>query len=90
MKFLVDEQLPPSLARWLTAQRHDAVRVHEVLSRPAADRAIAIWAREHGCVVVSKDADFGRLAGGDPPLQILRVTSGNARTPRLLALSMLN
>ena len=30
MRFLVDNQLPAALARWLTAQGHDAIHVLDV------------------------------------------------------------
>ena len=30
MKFLIDNQLPAALARWLTAKGHDAVHVLDI------------------------------------------------------------
>lgn len=55
MKFIVDNQLPAALARWLSARGEDAVHVPYLAldHHPDAD----IWARAsaEGCIVVSKD-----------------------------------
>jgi predicted nuclease of predicted toxin-antitoxin system len=37
MRFLVDAQLPPALARWLTAKGHDAVHIADLGMRAASD-----------------------------------------------------
>jgi predicted nuclease of predicted toxin-antitoxin system len=43
MRFLVDNQLPPSLARWLRDRGHDAEHVFESGLHLLDDRAL--WAR---------------------------------------------
>jgi predicted nuclease of predicted toxin-antitoxin system len=61
VRFLVDAQLPPALARWLAAQGHEASHLvdHGLLEAPDT----SIWAEaEHlGAVIVSKDEDFVHL-----------------------------
>lgn len=84
MKFLVDAQLPPALALWLTASGNEAVHVAELGLRDASDGAI--WARacQDGFVLVTKDEDFARRsaqAAAAPVIVWLRV--GNA-TNRVL------
>ena len=62
MKFLVDAQLPPSLALWLREAGHDAQAVREVQLRDAEDGAIWRHAQEHGQVIITKDEDFAQRA----------------------------
>jgi predicted nuclease of predicted toxin-antitoxin system len=59
VKFVVDAQLPPRLARHLVALGHDAVHVASLPggeSQPDPD--IAAYADAEDRVVVTKDADF--------------------------------
>jgi len=58
VKFLVDAQLPPALARWLTEAGHEAQAVREIGLRDADDGAIWRHAEANGCVIVTKDEDF--------------------------------
>ncbi len=58
MRFLIDAQLPPALARWLRAQGHEAKAVREVGLREAADSAIWAFAEQGAWIVVTKDDDF--------------------------------
>mgnify|MGYP000092790926 CR=1 FL=1 len=58
MKFLVDAQLPPSLARWLQEAGHEAEHVDDVGLREANDGAIWVHALQVGAVIVTKDEDF--------------------------------
>ncbi len=58
MRFLVDAQLPPALARWLSGAGHDARHVEEVGLREAEDSAIWQHALEAGAVLITKDEDF--------------------------------
>jgi predicted nuclease of predicted toxin-antitoxin system len=84
MRFLVDAQLPPALARWIAAKGHDAQHVAEFGMAGAPDRAIWDKASALTSVIVSKDEDFIQLsrAGGGP--QIVWVTSGNTSKRALL------
>jgi hypothetical protein len=40
MRFLIDAHLPPALARWLSAQGHDAAHVGDLGMQVASDAAI--------------------------------------------------
>lgn len=75
MRFLVDAQLPPSLARWIASHGHQAEHVAFVLTPSEQDEAIVVYAIANGAVIVTKDSDFLSLA---PPLLI--VTTGNVPT----------
>jgi len=61
MRFLVENQLPPSLARWLRDGGHDAEHVSDSGLPLLDDRAL--WARALACdrIVVSKAEDFRYL-----------------------------
>ena len=58
MKFLIDAQLPPGLARWFEARGLVAVHVYELGLGAASDSEIASYAEGEGYVLVSKDDDF--------------------------------
>ena len=80
MKFLVDHQLPPALARFICSQGHDAVHVRDIALKDAQDRTIWEHAAVQGMVVISKDEDFTFLAnaaGNTGKLLWLRM--GNCR-----------
>lgn len=83
MRFLVDAQLPPTLARWIASQPgHEAEHVAFVLSPSEMDEAIVSYAVAKADVVVTKDADFLDLA---PPPQLLVVATGNIPNTALIA-----
>lgn len=76
MRFLVDAQLPPSLARWIEAQGYGAKAVRDVGLRDAADSAIWDFAQRGGWVVITKDDDFVERAmrqESGPPVVWLRI-----------------
>lgn len=88
MKFVVDAQLPPRLAKHLVLLGHDAIHV---ASLPGGTRQpdpdIAAYADAEGRVVVTKDADFrhSHTVSGTPN-ELLLVASGNIHNDDLLAL----
>ena len=86
MRFLIDAQLPPALARFLESHGHEARAVREVALREAKDPAIWSFAEEGGWVIVTKDEDFAQrvLAGSSGP-QVLWLRIGNSTKPVLLA-----
>ncbi len=55
MKFLVDAQLPPALARWFVEAGCEAQAVREIGLRDAEDGAIWRHAEVNGLVIVTKD-----------------------------------
>ena len=81
MRFLVDNQLPPSLARWLRDRGHDAEHVFESGLHLLDDRALWARALASGRIVVSKDEDFLYLTNqpGDAG-RFLWVRLGNCRS----------
>jgi predicted nuclease of predicted toxin-antitoxin system len=83
MRFLVDAQLPPALARWIATQPgHTADHVADVLAATERDTTIVSHAVANNAVIVTKDADFLNLAP-PPPLRI--VATGNMPNKALLA-----
>ncbi|MGD8643444.1 MAG: DUF5615 family PIN-like protein [Chromatiales bacterium] len=85
MRFLVDAQLPPAVARWLTEEGHDAQHVFDLGLHRATDRAIWAKARELTAAIITKDEDFVTLVTLDPagsPVVWLR--AGNTTTQALL------
>lgn len=87
MKFLVDVQLPGTLARWLRGRNCDAIHALELDLGRADDLTLWRMAREESRIMISKDEDFFILAmrpGDDGQLLWLRI--GNCRTTDLLSL----
>ena len=84
MRFLVDAQLPPALARRLEALGHIAEHVADRGMVSASDEVIRDHAASVGAVIVTKDEDFAvrRLLAGGPPVVWLRL--GNTRRTALL------
>jgi predicted nuclease of predicted toxin-antitoxin system len=85
VKFLIDAQLPPALARWLREAGHEAEHVEDVGLREASDSAI--WARslQSGTVIVTKDEDFAARsaqAATAPVIVWLRVGNTTNRALR--------
>ena len=54
MRFLIDAQLPPALARWLTSKGQEAQHVADVGLVSAPDKEIWNYALAAGAVIVSK------------------------------------
>ena len=87
MKFLIDNQLPPALARHFQLRGYSASHVEDVGLGAADDRAIRAYAQLHDFVIVSKDQDFVYLTLSDPTgPPLLWVRLGNCRTPLLLTI----
>ena len=87
MRFLVDNQLPRSLARFLAGKGHEATHVLDLdLGHLTPDGKIWEYASSHSYVVVTKDADFIELALLDlRPVPVVLVCLGNCRNAALLA-----
>jgi predicted nuclease of predicted toxin-antitoxin system len=79
VKFLVDANLPPALARWLESEGHEAQHVSDLGMERSPDREIWARARELEACVVTKDEDFILLQALDragPAIVWIRI--GNA------------
>lgn len=85
MNFLVDNQLPAALARFLSAAGHPAQHVLDVTLNEADDRPIWDYAKTHSLIVISKDEDFVHLVQRPGEAgRLLWVRIGNCRNESLL------
>jgi predicted nuclease of predicted toxin-antitoxin system len=58
VRFIVDAQLPPALARLLVAHGYQAEHVAVVGLRNADDSPIWTYALQNGAAIITKDEDF--------------------------------
>jgi predicted nuclease of predicted toxin-antitoxin system len=86
MRFLVDAQLPPAPARWLSKRGHPSDHVVDLDMDAAADRVIWRWAEREGPVIVTKDEDFAvwRIAYDSDIPKVVWLRLGNTRRSELL------
>ena len=72
MRFIVDAQLPPALARWLVARGHEATHVSDIGLRDAEDTPIWRHAIATQAVILTKDEDFAHRfrQGGVCPIVV--------------------
>lgn len=85
-RFLVDNQLPAALARWLEAKGYPAEHVLALQLAQSSDAAIWQRAARVTAVIVSKDEDFAQLTLLRPePVSVVWLRIGNCRTSALLA-----
>ena len=85
IRFLIDAQLPPRLARTLVEAGHEAEHVEDAGLRQASDSAIWDYAERHHAVIITKDEDFVeqfRRRQQGPVIVWLRI--GNAANAALL------
>ena len=84
MRFLVDAQLPPALARRIEAHGHEAEHVADRGLASASDHVIRRYAGRVGAVIMTKDEDFAvhHILSSGPAVVWLRV--GNTRRAALL------
>jgi predicted nuclease of predicted toxin-antitoxin system len=85
VRFLVDAQLPPALARWLAERGYTAEHVFDLGMAGAGDRDIWAYAGQVGAVIVTKDEEFAERrarTGGGPSIVWIRV--GNTSRRELL------
>lgn len=82
MRFVIDAQLPPSLAEVLQREGHDAVAVREIGLRDSPDSDIWTYCLQTSRVIVSKDEDFAhrvRDTATGPSVVWLRVGNSSKR-----------
>ena len=81
MRLLFDEQLSEELVKMLDDLFPDSLHIRLLGSGGAADPIVWQMAREHDCVLVTKDEDFHRLSvlRGAPP-KVLWLRLGNGAT----------
>ncbi len=86
MRFLIDAQLPPALARWLAAKGHEAEHVGDKGMQAASDTSIWDYALASSAAIVTKDEDFAQrkvLKEAGPVVVWIRLP--NTRRRKLLA-----
>jgi predicted nuclease of predicted toxin-antitoxin system len=85
VKFLVDNQLPAALARFLSSRGVDCQHVLDLGLDRTSDAKIWEYACREDFVVISKDEDFLYLASGrETPGRFLWIRLGNCRRIVLL------
>jgi predicted nuclease of predicted toxin-antitoxin system len=85
MRFLVDAQLPPALARWVANRGYVAEHVLDLTMAMASDREIWSYAVACGAVILTKDQDFAsRRASEIAGPTIVWLRCGNTRRHELL------
>ncbi|MGC9973191.1 MAG: DUF5615 family PIN-like protein [Bryobacteraceae bacterium] len=86
MRFLVDNQLPVALARFLGSRGVSCQHVLDLCLAQASDSEIWRYAAQHRLILISKDEDFFHLAGQpSATVQFVWVRLGNCRKQELLA-----
>jgi predicted nuclease of predicted toxin-antitoxin system len=84
MRFLLDENIPPSLAIFLKIGGHEARHVVEIGYTSASDFKISAFAAQSGEIILTHDTDFGTilaLSGDNKPSVILfRLQAANNLT----------
>ena len=79
MRFLVDANLPPTIAALITSLGHDAQHSSHVGLEKAKDREIREHAKSNDLCIVTKDEDFVLLKASDPDgPRVVWVRIGNA------------
>jgi predicted nuclease of predicted toxin-antitoxin system len=87
LNFLVDNQLPPSLARFIEREFGiAAAHVRDVGLRQASDAEVWEYASANDLILVSKDEDFAEMVFNKPTAKLIWVRIGNCRTVFLLDL----
>lgn len=87
MKFWLNANLSPKLARWIEASTGcECKTVQELGLRDETDQVLFSKAREAKAIVITKDSDFREmvLRLGAPP-QVLWITTGNTSTKFLIS-----
>lgn len=87
MKLLFDQNLSPRLVARLADVFPDSHHVFQIGLDRAADHDIWTYARDHGCIIVTKDADFNDLSTlrGFLP-KVIWLCLGNCTTTEIAAL----
>ena len=86
MRYLIDNQLPTALARFLSDMGVSCTHVLDVGLGQASDIEIWRYAAEHEMVLISKDEDFFHLAGRpDATAHLVWIRVRNCRKQHLLA-----
>ena len=86
MRFIIDSQLPPALAGWLSEAGHDARHVTSIGLGAADDPTVWRYALENDVALITKNEGFigrGRQSQRSPIIVLLRVGNTSCRSMRL-------
>ncbi len=84
-KFIVDAQLPPALARYLSSLGEDAIHVLDVDMMESSDSIIWDLALKKNLVIITKDEDFQiRASVSSKAPKLIWVRIGNTSKKALL------
>jgi predicted nuclease of predicted toxin-antitoxin system len=87
VKFLIDNQLPPALARFLEAELGaEAQHVADLGLRDAEDAELWSYVSAHNVILISKDEDFADMILQRPTARLIWIRVGNCRKVFLLNL----
>lgn len=88
MKFIVDAQLPKTLAQSLREKGFDAVHTSELPDgNDTTDTEINRLSLAEKRIVISKDGDFyDSFSAKKEPYKLLHVKTGNIKNPQLIEL----
>jgi predicted nuclease of predicted toxin-antitoxin system len=85
VRFLVDNQLPPALARFIEFDLGaEATHVADVGLRDATDAELWAYATATDSILISKDEDFVSMVLNTPTARLVWVRVGNCRRVFLL------
>ncbi|MCF8246048.1 MAG: DUF5615 family PIN-like protein [Saprospiraceae bacterium] len=92
MKFLIDEQLPISLVKWLAGQGFDVIHATALgKNMKISDKDVCRESITNQRVVISKDIDFlNSFLIKKEPWKLIYLTTGNISNKYLLALFQSN
>ena len=86
MRFLVDAQLPPALAKWIAEKGYSASAVRDQGLRNSDDGSIVNFSTESDWVVVAKDDDIvERAIGRKDGARVVWLRIGNSTNRALFA-----
>ncbi len=87
MKFLVDNNLSPLLAKGLNTNGHDAIHLRDLGLQAATDEVVLARAALEGRVLISADTDFGSLlarsGSASPSVLLIRRLAGRRAAEQL-------
>jgi predicted nuclease of predicted toxin-antitoxin system len=86
VNFLIDSQLPPALAKWLSAQGHQATHVADLGLLADDDSKIWQHAQKEDTIIISKDEDFAdRWLLSDGNVALIWIRKGNCSNRALIS-----
>ncbi len=87
MKLVIDNQLPPALARFVQDELNcPAVHVADIGMRDATDAEVWKYVSATHSILISKDEDFASMALQVPTATVIWLRIGNCRKTFLLDL----